>query len=210
MLTSSSSTVRDTPLPPIPHLHGLRQREGRKGTRHTLNYLQPATVRRHTPPTPSPHQAHTANIWHGYTAGGKGSLPDWYWRRKVGTSEEVCLWFWPTASGGDTAHAAGAHVHHSSKRRRECARRRRRREEERRKDEDRCPPPATPTSGVAAMAMAPLASPPTEPPPTEMLPEPNLPDLPSSATSAARAHVFKAQLLALMRVKAALTATRAS
>ena len=119
-----------------------------------------------------------------------------------GCTEDVTLWFRPSAVGGGEPVSTDtqAHALHSGKRRRERARRARRREE-RREARERCLPPATPTTGKAAkMAEAPSPSPQEEPPP-----EP-----PTSAASTIRARGCKARPLIVKKAKAALAASRAS
>ena len=124
-----------------------------------------------------------------------------------GDTEEVCLWFRPTATKTDVA----THRPTSGKRRRERARRRRRRAERRREADKNRPPSDTSTTGVAmGVETIPPASPQEASPSTGTDPiEPAL-LRPSSATLTARAHVYKARPLALKRNKAARTATRVS
>jgi len=122
-----------------------------------------------------------------------------------GTTEDVCLWFRPTAIGGNSAANVPTHAWHSGKRRRERARRVRRQEERRREAEERCQPPAVPTPGVAAMtATVPSFSPRDAPPPTETL----FPQ--STKTLPARAHMLRVRPLPTKQAKAVLTASRAS
>ena len=124
-----------------------------------------------------------------------------------GDKEEVCLWFRPTVNKTEVA----THAPMLGKRRRERARRRRRREERRREADQIRHPSDMPTIGVATVAATVQSASPQEEslsPGTDL--PPTKPTLPSSPSSTARAHVYKARLLALKRTKAALTTTRAS
>jgi len=129
-----------------------------------------------------------------------------------GITKEITLWFRASAAGGESATAnvaAHANAPQSGKRRRERARRARRRDEKKREAEGRCWPPATPTSGVAAMAAAAPSPPPSEalPPADTAFNEPILQGVPAVRD---HARTLRARPLPMKRVKAAFTATRAS
>ena len=122
-----------------------------------------------------------------------------------GKTEDICLWFQHSAVSSDSATDVATHVQQSGKRRRERARRKRRREERRRESEEGVSSPAASTYDVTVMTATVPSVSPQEALPLTDTPSPSLVNIPS-----ARAHVLKARPLPIKRVKASLTASRAS